>query len=466
MKNAVTVAIIFLFAFFAFAGGKPKYVFLFIGDGMATPQRMAAEEFSLKTGRGELAMNRMPYQAATRTSSANSIITDSAAAATAIACGEKTDNRMLGVRPDGSRMESVAEVAKKSGMKVGIITSVTIVHATPSGFYAHRKHRGLAYQIALDLVASGFDYFAGGGTGGKRNDRKDPEYRGDVYDLARKAGYAIAENRKEWEALKPGVKSWSIFSDGAMGYMIDSPSTQPTLAEILDKGIELLDNDKGFFIMCEGGKIDHAGHANDAATGIRDILALDDAVKAALAFAQKHPSETLVIVTGDHETGGLSLGFAGTGSKFSIEMVGNQKCSADNFSATVKRMLEKDTDLSFEKVKPLVTAKFGLVFSDDRSNPMRVKSAEVELMKEAFEKDKASVKQQVAETTVYNAKRRYVFASAVKAVLAAHAGIGWSSGSHTALPTLTTAQGARADIVVGMQENSDIGARLKKMLRE
>ena len=87
-------------------------------------------------------------------------------------------------------------------------------------------------------------------------------------------------------------------------------------------------------------------------------------------------------------------------------------------------------------------------------------------MKEAFEKDRASIKKQIVETTVYNAKRRYVFASAVKAVLAAHAGIGWSSGSHTALPTLTTAQGARADIVVGMQENSDIGARLKKLLQD
>ena len=130
-----------LFAMAAFAGSAPKYVFLFIGDGMSTPQRMVAEEFSLNTGGGELAMNRMPYQSNTRTKSANSIITDSAAAATAIACGRKTNNGMLGVAPDGTRLESVAEVAKGNGMKVGIITSVTINHATPAGFYAHRKRR-------------------------------------------------------------------------------------------------------------------------------------------------------------------------------------------------------------------------------------------------------------------------------------------------------------------------------------
>ena len=111
-----------------FAGGKPRYVFLFIGDGMSIPQRMVAEEFAKKTGCGELAMNRMPYQTATRTRSADCIITDSAAAATAIACGEKTNSGMVGVAPDGRRLESVAEVAAKRGMKVGIATTTMITH--------------------------------------------------------------------------------------------------------------------------------------------------------------------------------------------------------------------------------------------------------------------------------------------------------------------------------------------------
>ena len=196
----------------AFAGGKPKYVFLFIGDGMSTPQRMVAEEFARKTSRGDLAMNHLPYQANTRTKSANSIITDSAAAATAMACGCKTWNSMLGVDPATNRVESVAEVAKRKGMKVGIVTTVTIVHATPAGFYAHVPNRGRSYRIALDLVASGFDYFAGGGVYDRFDDRKDPDYRGNVFDIARKAGYTVAiDDRAAWEALKPGSKSWSVF---------------------------------------------------------------------------------------------------------------------------------------------------------------------------------------------------------------------------------------------------------------
>ena len=466
MLRRSIVAVFVLFATMVFAEANPKYVFLFIGDGMSTPQRMVAEEFSIKTGKGALAMNLMPYQSNTRTKSANSIITDSAAAATAIACGIKTNNRMLGVLPDGTHVESVAEVAKKKGMKVGIITTVTIVHATPAGFYAHRTNRGQSYQIALDLVGSGFDYFAGGGTGGMHDDKSNPEYRGDVFDLARKAGYQVMASRKEWESLKPGSKSWSVFSGGAMDFSIDADGSQPTLAELVAKGIEVLDGAKGFFMMCEGGKVDYAGHANDAATSISDILALDNAVKEALRFASRHPNETLVIVTGDHETGGMSLGFAGTGGKFNVELLAAQKCSTEKFSSMIKKMLREDINMEFDKVKSLVTEKYGLYFGDDRKNPMRVKSAEEKLLKEAFEKDRDYVKRQVADTTAHDVGRRYVFASTVRGVFAAKAGIGWSSGSHTALPTLTTAQGARADIIVGMNENTDIGIRLKKMLSE
>lgn len=462
-KNIIIAAGLFL-AMSVFAGAKPKYVFLFIGDGMSTAQRMVAEEFSVKTGGGGLAMNLLPYQASTRTKSSNSIITDSAAAATAIACGVKTDNGMVGVRQDGTPVESVAEVAKKSGMKVGIITTVTIVHATPAGFYAHRKRRGLSYQIALDLVASGFDYFAGGGVGGRHDCRTDPEYRGNVFDLARKAGYQVVTTRDEWAALRPGSKSWTVFSSGSMDFAIDSDGSQPTLAELVAKGIEVLDNEKGFFMMCEGGKVDYAGHANDAATSIRGVIALDDAVKKALEFARSHPDETLVMVTGDHETGGMSLGFAGTGGKFKVEMLADQKCSTEKFSSLIKDMLKKDLNLDFEKVKPLVTENFGLVFTDDSKNPMRVKSSELKQLKDAFEQDREFVKKQVADTTAHNVSRRYVFASTVRSVLAAHAGIGWTSGSHTALPVLTTAQGAGADIVIGMQENTDIGIRLKMLL--
>ena len=456
-------------AAFSLQAAAPKYVFLFIGDGMSTPQRMVAEEFARLTGRAELAMNALPYQANTRTRSANAIITDSAAAATAIACGEKTNNGMLGVRPDGSRLESVAEVAKRRGMKVGIVTTVTVVHATPGGFYAHTKNRGQFYQIALDLVASGFDYFTAGGVYDKFDDEKDPMYRGNVFDLARKAGYTVnLDDRAGWSALGPGSKSWSVFGARGMQFAIDADGTQPTLAEIVSKGIEVLDGPKGFFLMCEGGKVDYAGHANDAATDLREVLALDDAVKVALGFQDAHPDETLVVVTGDHETGGLSMGFAGTGGKFKVELLANQKVSVEKFSGDIKRLIsERNGKVTFEDVKPILAEKFGFVFGkpvEGEKEPMRITAAEEKTLLRAFEADVERVRAKLRDTTAHDVARRYVFAQAVKNVLGAHAGVGWSSGSHTALPTLTTAKGPGAEILVGMRENSDLGKRLKGLL--
>lgn len=456
MKKILAASIVLTCAA-AFAG-RPKYVFVFIGDGMSTPQRMVAEEFAGKVGHGELAMNRLPYQANTRTKSANAVITDSAAAGTAIACGVKTANGSVGVDKDGNRVESVAEVAKRKGMKVGIVTTVTVVHATPACFYAHNANRGASYQIALDLVDSGFDYFAAGGVYDKYDMKDDPKYRGNVFELAKKAGYTVNRNDKAaWASLTNGSKSWNVFGDHGMQFAIDADGTQPSVAEMVEKGIEVLDNPKGFFIMCEGGKVDYAGHANDAATNLRDVLALDDAVKVALKFQERHPDETLVVVTGDHETGGMSMGFAGIGGMFKVEKLATQKISTEKFSQEIKKLIaDRNGEIAFDEVKPLVAERFGLD---------ALSAQEEKALRKAFEKDVGFVKAKLRDTTAHDVQRRYVFAQAVKNALNARAGIGWSSGSHTALPTMTTASGAGAEILVGALENSDLGTRMKNLLQ-
>ena len=454
---AKSICLAFVLVTGAVSAAVPKYFFIFIGDGMSTPQRMVAEEFSRATGGGPLAMNHLPYQANTRTRSADSIITDSAAAATAIACGEKTNNGMLGVRPDGTRLESVAEIAKRRGMKVGIATTVTIVHATPGGFYAHNPSRGASYQIALDLVESGFDYFCAGGVYDKYDDKENAKYRGNVFELAQKAGYTvIRDNLAAWKALRPGSKSWTVFGDFGMDFAIDKNPEQPTPAEIVAKGIELLQNERGFFFMFEGGKVDYAGHANDAASNLRDILALDEAVKVALAFQEKHPDETLVLTTGDHETGGMSMGFAGIGGKFKVELLAKQTISVERFSNEFKDLISKRKgEIAFDEMVPVLEEKFGLA---------NLSNQESETLRKAFDQDVLNVRNKLKDTTAHDVARRYEFAQAVKNALNARAGIGWSSGWHTALPTFTTAKGAGAEMLVGMEENTDIGKRLKELL--
>lgn len=438
----------------AFAAA-PKYVFVFIGDGMSTPQRLMAEDFSKRTGRGELAMNHLARRTETATKSANKVVTDSAAAATAIACGEKTDNGMLGMRPDGTRIESVAAVAKKAGRKVGIVTTVTIVHATPAGFYAHNRSRGDSRAIAMDLVKSGFDYFAGGGIGGwtqpkggyfdtngnfvKLEEGSEAVPGIDPYSLWQTNGYSfVKDDLAAFKALKPGRPVWCVFGESGMDYALDRDGSQPTLAEIVEKGIELLDGPDGFFLMCEGGKVDYAGHANDAGGSVAEQLSLDDAVKVATRFAKAHPGETLIVTTGDHETGGLIRGITGAGAAFDPALLKHQRCTASKFSSILKNAQEKNAAFSFDDAMALVRENFGL------GGPVPLTDADRDELKKAFEQKKPAE-----------------FAGAAKRILSAHAGLAWKSGGHTALPTMTTAEGPGSEILEGMTDNTEIGVRLK-----
>lgn len=443
-----------------FADNAPKYVFLFIGDGMSVPQRMNADEFSRAAGRGHLAMNTLPIQATTRTCSANALITDSAAAATAIACGEKTNNGALGVDTNKVALESVAYVAKKAGRKIGIATTVTIIHATPGGFYAHRQNRGLSYQIGLDLLNSDFDFFAGGGLGGAANDKKDPNYCGNLYNLAPEKGYTLVTNKADFLALKPGCgKIWMRACEGYMQYSIDADGTQPSIAEITAKGIELLDNPNGFFFMVEGGKIDAAGHANDAAPNLRDVLALDDAVKVALEFQEKHPDDTLVMVTGDHETGGLTMGFAGTGYAFRMDLLASQKCSTDAFgghlnSAVAEARKELGaTNVTFDVAIPVLEKDFGFVFTTNAAELAEIK-------------DKTMVVRDEERKDLNKAFKEGKLPHAARRLMSTKCGIGWSSGGHTSLPVLTTSKGKCAEVFTGFMENTDIANRFKKLYTE
>ena len=447
MKNQILSAAAAALVSASFAAA-PKNVILFIGDGMSTPQRMTADEFARKTGSPELVMNRLPHQATTRTCSANSLVTDSAAAATAIACGEKTYNGAIGVNAGTNRIFSCAVAAKESGRKVGIVTTVTINHATPAGFYGHRKNRSEGYGLGLDLLESGFDYFAGGGLDGHDN-KKYKEYKGDVYALAKDAGYEfVRKDLAAFRALKPGAgKVWYVASDGPMPFSIDADEWKnvPTLAELTAKGIELLENEKGFFMMVEGGKVDWAGHANDPATNLREVLALDEAVRVALEYQKSHP-DTLVITTGDHETGGMSMGFAGTGYAFYMDRLANQKCSSDRIGDYVR----KNAPASFKDMEPFLAENFGFDFStqDTKKSPMALTKAERKSLEGAFDsKDAARL------------------TTAVKNVFSHKCGIGWSSGAHTALPVLTTAKGPGAERFAGFIDNTDISRIVKELVK-
>lgn len=429
----------------------PRNVILFIGDGMSTPQRIVAEEFSRKVNGEAMAMNAFPYHATTMTYSSSSLVTDSAAAATAIACGEKTVNGAVGTDADGNAIASCAEAARYAGRKVGIVTSVTINHATPAGFYAHQKSRSMLYQIGLDLVRSRFDLFLGGGLDGANSKTNGvAENVGNLYDYAAANGYRVACGRKGFDGLSSSPmpdRIWWRSGEKALPYAIDArDDDSPRLPELTRFALDFLDSKskdgKGFFLMVEGGRVDWAGHANEAATNLRDMLELDSAVKVALEFQKAHP-DTLIIVTGDHETGGMSLGFAGTGYAFYMERLAGQTCSTERFRDRYRAL--RDRQAPFEEVAALLTECYGFKFDGDKSDPMTLTDAEIEDMK-----------YQYLHGSLDDKARR---------VMQDRAGVGWTSGSHTGLPALTTSTGPGAERLMGLLDNTDISKTVKSFWR-
>ena len=463
-----------------------KYVFLFIGDGMSLPQRMMAEEFSMKTTGKGLTINAMPQQSYTKSSSANSFITDSAASGTAIACGEKTNNQRLGVAPDGKRkLESVAEVAKKNGRAIGILTSITINHATPAAFYAHNESRDNYYDIGKDLVNSDFDYFGGGGLQNNRSGDND------LYKIAESKGYTVAYKD---EVPNVDLKADKLFvrgHNGALPNAIDRPEGEWAIADYTKQCIDFLVlKDKPFFVMVEGGNIDHHGHGNDAAANLRETIDFDKAVTVAMDFAKKHPNDTLVVVTGDHETGGMTLGFANTEYSSYIQLLENQKCSGDEFKNKVNRFADgilgprqfgfpgrrnqenqenqdqapkEEKTIKFDDIKPLITENFGLVFDkfDNRGNApkgsLTLTRSEQERIEEAFNR-------QFPDGKRAGFGGGDAITNTVVAIFDNKASIGWTSGAHTALPVDTSAYGVNSQVFSGMYENSDIAKKLKAIV--
>lgn len=324
MKNVVNrVVLLSLMVLFVFSScckeeNNAKYVFYFIGDGMGLAHVSVTEGY-LATKNGEisndaLSFSSFPVMGMATTYSASNYITCSSAAGTALSTGSKTNNGMLGVTPDTTKLESIAYKIHNAGYAVGITSSVTIDHATPAAFYANAAYRGEYYNIAAQLATSNFEFYGGGGFGGVKDARHKEN---NLYKLAENAGYTLAYGLNDCNAKETNAKKMFLLQeqgkeDNALPFVADREKGDLTLPEVVKEAIEFLESDdKGFFLMAEGGKIDWSAHSNDLAGTIFETLDLDEAVMVAYEFYKKHPEETLIIVTADHETGGLGLGREG-----------------------------------------------------------------------------------------------------------------------------------------------------------
>lgn len=294
---------------------KAKYVFLFIGDGMGSTHVAVAESYLSylqgKLGGAMLTMSQFPYYGTATSYSADANVTDSSAAGTAISCGVKTYNGGLGIDAEGNEARSLAYDLKDAGYQVGIISTVPINHATPGAFYASSSSRNDYYGISKQIAESGFEFFAGSGFIDFRG-KGDKEEATDTYleKNGYEVSYGIAEFKEEAAGKEKVVFCQESNKEESAGNYVSSGkiAEDATLGQMLQLGMEFFDDDEPFFFMCEGGKIDWTAHANKVMPMIMDILEFDEAIAVAYEFYKKHPKETLIVVTADHETGGISLG--------------------------------------------------------------------------------------------------------------------------------------------------------------
>ncbi len=505
--------------FFATAAGagQPKYVFFFLGDGMASAQIQATEAYlatryavdeNLPVGpnAGELEaayllkpenrlhMSKMPFAGMQTTYDSFALQTDSASSATAFACGLKTRSGVIGMDDAKTRSyKSIAQLAHEQGKKVGILSSVSLDHATPAAYYASVANRNYMNNIASQLAATGYEFFGGGGLVAPSGPKTGGDTSYDIWQLLNDNGYTVLENRADILALKQNPIDKVVCinpilpGSSAMPYAIDKPAENLSLAEMTEVAIETLYQDRapcrpfrwgkpckpwkkdrnGFFIMVEGGKIDWACHANDAMAAIGDMIDFDNAIGKALDFFKKHPFETLIVVTGDHETGGMTIGHATTGYKAYYDRLFGQVESFESFQAnewaahkaaySTGYVYADPDNLSANGMIDLMADYFGLDYA-------ALNDYQKEKLEDAYDKSMCgSNDNSGAENTLLYGSYEPIIVT-ITHILNEQASLGWTSYSHTGVPVPVFAQGIEARAFAGFYDNTDIAKKLARVM--
>lgn len=434
MRGA-TFTLLFALLFAPAAGwcAQARNIILLIGDGMGPSHIWATQLYATRELGKSLRMVELMNSGHTAylvNDTADAIVTESAAAATQIACGVRVPARAVGMGPDGrTPCRTLLEIAKDAGMATGLVTTSGITDATPAAFSAHVADRGDESAIAVQQLRLGVDVLLGGArrfflpafAGGSRKDARK------LADEARRAGYALPNTAAELAGIRSG-KILGLFSMGNMAFDIDrSASGEPSLAEMAASALSVLaPNPGGLFVMIEGGRIDHAAHANDTAAMIREVLAFDEAVGVALQFQRRHPN-TLVIVTADHETGGMALTGIAAGTSINFAALRSARSSLETLLAALG---EKP---AAARIKNALRQQLGLAIGEDEAQAL------------------------AGDLSKRNAALTYIPTPRVLVpILQRHLGVGWASQGHTAAPVFAFGSGPGAESLVGFRHNTEL----------
>lgn len=437
-----------------------KYVFYFIGDGMGVNQvngtEMYLAELDSVVGVKGLNFASFPVRNYVTTYSFYNCVTCSAAAGTALATGEKTKNGTIGMDKEQKEpLYSVAVQAKETGRKVGIITSVGMNHATPAAFYGHQPRRTMYFELGKDAITTGFDLYGGGGI-------IQPESRKDstnLFDLFREAGYLVVRGNEMFREKMIESSKLVVVQDGpqtTLPYAIDREEGDFTLSQMTEGAIDFLSRgEQGFFLMVEGGLIDYACHVNDAATVFREVVDFADAIQKAYEFYLKYPDETLIVVTADHETGGIVLG---TGSyQLNLRVLENQKVSLDKLTREIKKLRDlKNDQVTWNDMQEVLAKNLGFW------NTVNLSVEDEQALKDCW-------RETFSGKTVEMVKNLYSenepIAQLSVNILNRQAKISWASGGHSAGVVPVYAIGVGAERFNGRLDNTDIPRIIRGLVK-
>lgn len=436
-----------------------KYVFYYIGDGMGLGTIQATRNYSrhLLGSDSTLNMMQMPVAGWVQTYSANNDVTDSAASGTALSTGHKTKNSMLGMTADSTAVPSIAKLLFDKGWGVAVATTVAPDDATPAAFYAHVPKRHDFYEIGCQLAETGYQFVAGGALRGLTVDDKPTDLldRFEANNVQIVYGPDEIEKINSEKVLLLNVKN---FPKSDVGYAIDSVPGILTLPVIARAALAQMEktSPQHFFMMIEGGNIDHALHGNDGGTAIMETINFDQALTPALEFYRRHPEETLIVVTADHDTGGLSV-VKPSGAKGSIGNLVYQKVSKEEFSNFCKAMLKTRNIFTWNDMKQYLAENLGFF------TKIKISEKAEKKLKKLFD-DTFRLRNTNDQETLY--ANFNAFAVEVFSMFNQASGLSYSTTSHSGSPVPLFAIGAGAENFKGLIDNTDIPKLILKAVGE
>ena len=458
----VLVAIVtFVAISFTATAQSPRYIFYFIGDGMGMGPVMSALNYkrAVHPEQKPMVMTSFPVVGFCQTWSASTPVTDSAAAGTALSTGAKTRNGMLGMDADTVSVTSIARYLKDDGWGIGILTTVAPDDATPGSFYAHVPARSMFYDIDIQAANSGYDFIAGSSWRGATDKNGNPT---DVMEMFEANGYRTVYGPRGITQIHDAEKVVLLgdpatnLNNNDVSFTIDSVPGALSLPEMTVAALQHLQkvSPERFFMMVEGGNIDHALHGNDGGAATKEVINFDEAVAVAYEFYLSHPDETLIVITADHDTGGLTVGNRTLHYDAKVNFIDSQRISKDRFSDFCKKMLEDGKEvMTWEQMKQFLTDNLGfwktVPVTDEQTARLRDLYRNMIAGKGTDDK------------TLYGTYAD--FSVMVFSIFNDAAGFGFTTSSHTGNPVPVFAVGTGAENFRSLNNNIDIPVALYRL---